>query len=175
MGKQSDRYADLTRAKVAAVFNKLGGMEGADRFLRGEMELVVKKHLIDCDAPPSVPDGWEVVEHKPGGKLEFDPAKIELYLCAEQKQGSIEGHELRKKLEGKPVLNACVLDYLLKHQELISEEWKDKYIFFWGTIYRSPGGDLCVRCLVWYGDEWHWGDGWLGSQWSGVDPAVLCK
>lgn len=175
MGKQSDRYADLTRAKVTAVFNKLGGIEGADRFLRGDVELVVKKHVIDCDASPFVPEGWEVVEHQNSGSFKWNPDEIELYIAGEQKSGSIGGHELKKKLMGKPVLNANVLDYLLEHPELIPEVWKGKWIYFWGTIYRDPVGSLCVRCLRWYGGEWGWSDGWLVSQWGDARPAVLRK
>lgn len=180
------KYKDLNLGKIEAVFNKLGGIEGADRFLRGELELVekvLKKHLIDCDAQPFVPESWEVVEHQPGGpfdstqdkQFEWDPGKVELYLCDEQKKGSIEGNELRKKLKGKPVMNANVLDYLLAHPELIPEEWKGKYIFFWGTIYRHSSGRLYVRYLRWRGDEWDWGFDWLGLHWDDNNPALLRK
>ena len=178
MGKQSDRYADLTRAKVTAVFNKLGGMEGADRFLRGELELVekvLKKHLINCDTQPFIPEGWKVVEHKKGGEVESDPGKIELYLCAEQKDGSVEGHRLREKLAGMLVMNANVLEYLVAHPELIPEEWKGKFIFFWGTIYCYSDGRLSVRFLYWGDGRWNWYFHWLDYLWGGIYPAALCK
>jgi len=166
------KYGEMTFGRLEAIINKLGGIEGAKRFLRGEIELVdinIEKQIIDCDADPFVPEGWEVVEHRGNGKLEWDPAKFELYLCDEQEHGRIAGHELREKLvEGKQTLNANVLDYLLKHSELIPKEWKKKLIFFWGTIYRDHYGLLVVRCINWnrgkYGWGWIWFDDHIGTH-----------
>mgnify|MGYP001356901996 CR=1 FL=1 len=128
-------------------------------------------HLIDCDADPFRPGGWKIVEHKKGGQFQWDLAKILLFLFDIQ---SIKGNELRKKLKGMLVLNANVLDYLLAHPELIPEEWKGKYIFFWGTIYCDSVGCLVVRCLHWNGVKWCWRYLWLGIDFhSGFPAAVL--
>jgi len=141
--------------------------------LRGQAK-VVSAHIIDCDANPFVPDGWQVEEHIKGGQLAFDPAKINLYLSKGQKKGKvIQGHNLRKELKGQPVLNANVLDYLLAHPELIPEEWKSKAVFFWGTIYRGSDGGLYVRYLCWGGGRWDWRCRWLGSGFRGYDPAAV--
>jgi len=136
--------------------------------------------IIDCDVDPFVPKGWQVVEHQKGGKLVWDPDKIQLYLSPEQKDGKwIEGNALRKELANKPVLNANVLDYLLAHPHLIPEEWKKdkngyiRFIFFWGTIYRNSGGYLGVRYLCFNDGEWRWHCGWLDDDWNGHDPAAL--
>lgn len=129
--------------------------------------------VIDCDVAPFTPSGWKVEEHKKGGQCKWDAAQVALYLSKFQKNGVIEGNKLRKELEGKPVLNACVLDYLLAHPHLIPEEWKGKAVFFWGTIYRYSVDDLCVRYLFWDGGRWHWSNGWLGSVWDGRSPAAL--
>ncbi len=170
------KYASLELGTIEAVFNKLGGMEGAQRFLRGDAEVVIKTHTIDCDANPYVPDDWKVEEHIKGGELRWNPDEVELYLCDKQKDGVIEGNKLRKLLKGKPVLNANVLDHLLDNQQLIPEEWKGKAVFFWGTIYRNSDGNLCVRYLYWDDDRWRWNDGWLGGSFGGGDPAALsCK
>jgi len=135
------------------------------------------EHLIDLDADPFLPNGWKGVEnHQKGDQLTWnkDAQKDALYLSERQKQSPwLKGHELRKELGKKPVLSANVLDYLLAHPELIPEEWKGKYVFFWGTIYRDSGDDLCVRCLCWDGGGWRWGLSWLGSDWSGYSPAAL--
>ena len=174
--KDTMKYSDATFGLAEAVFNKLGGMEGAQRFLRGDAEVVIKTHTIDCDANPYVPDGWKVEEHIKGGELVWNPDEVELYLCDKQKGGTIEGNELRKLLKDKPVLNACVLDYLLANPQLIPEEWKGKAVFFWGTIYRHSRGLLCVRFLYWYDGGWYWSHNWLGCSWVDDDPAALsCK
>lgn len=142
--------------------------------IRGMADVVVVNHVIDCDADPFVPDGWKVIEHKKGGHLKWDPAKISLYLPEKQRDGKvIEGNKLRKELEKMPVINANVLDYLLANPHLIPEEWKGKYVFFWGTIYRFSDGDLCVRYLYWLGDGWYWIFLWLGFGWHSHDPAAL--
>jgi hypothetical protein len=145
--------------------------------LLGLSEVTITKHLIDLFADPWVPDGWKVVEHRRGDKeFLFDPSKVVLYLDDGQKDGKvIKGHELRKKLADQPVFNANLLDWYLAHPNLIPEEWKGRAVFFWGTIYRDSGGDLCVRCLVWGGGEWLWRCGWLGDDWGDGLPAASRK
>lgn len=138
---------------------------------RGYATITMMEYVIDCDASPYVPDGWKVEEHQKGGQFKFDVSRINLYLSAAQKKGSIEGNKLRKELAEKPVLNANVLDYLLANPHLIPEDWKGKYVFFWGTVYRHSDGRLCVRYLYWDGDGWRWSF-WLGD-WDGNDPAAL--
>ena len=140
----------------------------------GVAEIKVLEYVIDCDAAPFTPSGLKVEEHKKSGAFKWDTSpQVKLYLSQFQKKGVIGGNKLRKKLAGKPVLNANVLDYLLAHPHLIPEEWKDKYVFFWGTIYRYSGGGLCVRYLGGDGDEWGWSCGWLDCGWSGLSPAAL--
>lgn len=131
------------------------------------------KHIINTDKKPFCPNGWEVVEHRKAGKLEWNPEKVRLHSEPEQEKGYLNGNTLRERLKDKPVLNANVLDYLLKHTELIPEDWKDKYVYFWGTIYRDSGGHLSVRCLGWSGDRWGWSFNWLGHDWYGGHPAAV--
>jgi hypothetical protein len=137
-------------------------------------------HIIDCDADPFVPDGWKVEEHKKGGELDFDPTQMQFYLADGQKNGkSMQGHKLRKDLANMPVMNANVLDYLLTNPDLIPKDWKTdghgntRWIFFWGTIYRYPDGDLYVRCLCRHDCRWDWSGNWLSNDWNGNDPAAL--
>ena len=123
-------------------------------------------------------------------KLPFEGAQIEyhnknsvwkggeLWLAEEQKTGYIEGSKLRKKIP-KSAYNACVLDYLLEHQDEIPESWKTGgWIYFWGTIYRYSSGYLYVRYLIWSGKQWVSRCNWLGNDWHSYDhnyPRVLRK
>lgn len=57
--------------------------------------------------------------------------------------------------DGKEVMNACFLDFLLENPELIPETWRKKnergeavFVIFWGTTYVVSGGFLMVRGLV---------------------------
>ncbi|MGC2459144.1 MAG: hypothetical protein WA435_14245 [Gallionellaceae bacterium] len=141
--------------------------------------LYANKHVIDCAADQPVRKGWAIEEHRNGGNLIWDAAQVELYLSQSQKAGKwINGHELRKKLVRKPVLNANVLDYLLVHQSLIPKEWKGKVVFFWGTIYRCDhigacACDLDVRFLSWGIDGWYSFWHHLDCGLEGNEPAAL--
>ena len=144
------------------------------KVVRGHASIVVAQHVIDLDAEPFVPDGWSVDEHRKDGQFTWDSAKTGLYLSKAQKSGKwVEGNKLRKELAERPVFNANLLDYLLKHPHLIPEEWKGKYVFFWGTIYRNSSGYLRVRCLCFGWDGWYWDYRWLDHDWRDDRPAAL--
>lgn len=145
------------------------------KLMNGQLEVKPIEHLIDCDDDPFIPDDWSVEEHKKGGMFKFNPEKISLYLSEKQKKGNIGGYDLRKELSDKPVMNANVLGCLLVHTELIPEEWKGKYIFFWGTIYRNSVGDLYVRYLYWDGSKWYWFYFWLDDDFNSDCPAALAS
>lgn len=142
--------------------------------LRGLGEVVITKYVVDLDVDPMVPNGWTVEKHTKGGQLEFDSEQIALYLDEQQQDGGvIVGNELRKKLKGKKAYNANLLEFYLANPNLISEEWKGKYVFFWGTIYRSSDGHLYVRYLYWNGVRWYRDYYWLGSDFDVDYPAVV--
>ena len=155
-------------------------------FVRGYAEITQVRHVVDCDAKPFLPNGWEVEEHKKGGQLTLDMSKVKLHLSPNQMDGKrIEGNKLRKELANEPVLNVNVLDYLLAHPDLIPEDWKRNEkedvlrIFFWGTIHRNPNGDICVACLLWGWDFDRGIAGWvcryrrLCDMWCGDDLAAV--
>jgi hypothetical protein len=140
--------------------------------LIGCSEITAIKNIIDLDANPFVPNGWAVEEHKKGGLLDLSKSKIALFLTKKQKKGAVIGNDLRKDFADQPVLNANLLDFYLANQHLIPEDWKGKYVFFWGTIYRDSDGNLFVRCLFWNGGRWGWDCGWLVGDWDADGPAV---
>ena len=149
-------------------------------YLLNLSEIKPIEYAIDCDADPFVPEGWKVEEHKKGGVLKWDTLEYAkekyLYLSKSQKRGGlINGNKLRKILADEPVLNANVLDWLLKkeHQHLIPEELKDRNVYFLGTIYRNPDGGPCVRFLYWRGGGWLGGWSWLGDGCDVLGPALL--
>ncbi|OIO08326.1 hypothetical protein COX68_01035 [Candidatus Falkowbacteria bacterium CG_4_10_14_0_2_um_filter_41_15] len=135
-----------------------------------------KKHVIDSDvAPvshkpisPDHADQWKIEEHRPGGIITFDPAKILLYRSAKQRKhgaNGIYGHSLRKELADKPVLNSTVFEYLMAHPEIIPDSWKGKVIIFWGIVYRfrqcrPSHSSLCVHFIYWCKDS--------GGRWEGA-------
>ena len=160
--------ADLKRLSQGDVFAQILPV------LRGLGEVIITKYIVDLDADPFVPSDWKVVEHTRGGKLEFDPRKVQLYLDEEQQAGRlIVGNKLREKLKGKTVFNANLLEFYLKNPHLIPDEWKGKAVFFWGTIYRDSLGNLCVRCLYWNDSSWDWRYRWLDDRFHDRSPAAI--
>ncbi|MFH0912430.1 MAG: hypothetical protein V1807_02095 [Patescibacteria group bacterium] len=153
---------------ITDLLEKLGGSSGQDwlkalkLFLRKEEKSKVI-HIINCHANLLWRRGWTVEEHREGDQLEWDPNKIQLYQSGQIYNNA---REFYKGLVGKAVLNACVLDYLLAHPEIIPEEWKGKHIFFWGTVYKLPNCELCVRYLYWDGFHWTWDGAIFGYLWG---------
>lgn len=187
MSSNNDLMLDVSQAAELKLAFRRNGWNNAEiknlsegdilanvlRVIRGQAEIKMIEHLIDCDANPFIPDGWSVEDHKKSGMFKFNPKKISLYRSKKQKKGSIEGNDLRKELANQPVLNANVLDYLLAHPELIPEEWKGEHIFFWGTIYRNSVDYLYVRHLHWNGSRWSWGYVWLILGFASDFPAAI--
>ncbi len=142
------------------------------KFLRKETCWGVKNTSATGENP-FTPEGWTVEEHR---HSEFDPTKVKLHLSPAQAAGkSVQGHKLRKELIKLSVANANALDFYLANPHLIDEKWKGKLVFFWGTIYRDRGGNLCVRCLCWRGGRWRWLYHWLDSDFDDGCPALLLE
>lgn len=181
--KQDFATQDVTFGQANALLKKLMAMMRVDdpvevvrRINSDEWTLVGPAEstafdLVDCNVAPFVPEGWTVLENRQCGTIK--PDDIDLYVFEEQKEGSVSGYELQKKLANLPVLNAVMLDWYLAHPERIPETWKGKLVFFWGTIYRRANGRPYVRYLYWDGDQWDWNCFWLGGSFlSGVPAAV---
>jgi hypothetical protein len=151
--------------------------------VRGFSAITPILHAIDCDADPFIPDGWIVLPedqlpNRVKGIFTWEPTKVKLYPSKKKKGDRyILGHDLREELANQSVLNVNLLDYLLKpeNQHLIPEDWKGKYVFFWGTIYRSSYGSLYVRYLYWFDGAWGWGYGLLDDDFSSRSPAALAS
>ncbi|GEM_PF-659694 len=136
--------------------------------------------IIDLDSDPFIPNGLKLESHQKHGQFKWDPKKIKLYLSDNQRNDkTIRGHNLRKELEKQKVLNANLLDFLLKNPRLIPKNWKvgengkTRYIFFWGTIYRDSSDSLYVRCLLWNVGEWRWSYDLLVLVWGADDPSAV--
>jgi hypothetical protein len=131
--------------------------------------------VINLEADPFVPNGWAVEEHKMGGLFDFGKSKIELFRTKKQQCGYVVGYNLREELAREPVLNANVLDYVIEHPEFIPEDWKGKYVFFWGTVYICSLGRQCVRYLHWSNNRWSWHYRLLSTDWDNFRLAACAQ
>lgn len=156
---------------VACEGDKLGQFK---QVLLGHASINIVEHVINCDDDPFIPDNYFVEEHQKGGSFRWDTSRVELYLADNQTNGhTLRGFDLRKEMAKKAPFNANVLDYLLSNPHLIPEEWKRRFVFFWGTVYRANNGYQYVRFLFWREDRWIWQMYRLDMDWTGLYPAAV--
>lgn len=112
---------------------------------------------------------------------EVDFAKVRLVSMLKKRESFIKGEERLKRLKGvgNIRLDAKVFQTLWENQSLIPESWKEKtdgnvtFIFFDGTVLRSPGGGRYVLYLYWDDGRWGWYYSWLEDDWSVDDPSAV--
>jgi hypothetical protein len=176
------KYGQLTLGQIEAVINKIGGAEGVKALLAGQIVVQSVRHYIDCESTPQIAPGWSVHEHNfRESFLKWDPTKVELFLSKDQINGKdIRGSELHKVVPARFALNANVLDYLLRHTELIPDAWKQDengrtlYVHFWGTIFKTDNDIMIVRHLYWDGGKWCNHYSTFYTRWYKNEPAAMC-
>jgi hypothetical protein len=116
-----------------------------------------EKFTVDCSADPLILKPCKVRNHDKGSsetKLSFKT--IGLLLAGDQHNALAEKVYERLKKKKVRLLNANVLDFLLKNQVLIPDSCKELTIVFWGTIYEYENGELFVRTLSWIPADKNW-------------------
>ncbi|MES2223824.1 MAG: hypothetical protein V4469_02735 [Patescibacteria group bacterium] len=143
--------------------------------------------LIDTTKSPHIyGELWSIAENwTHHGVIKFIDIKekLELHLDPVQLEGSIRGNDLYEHLKEKNVnvLNGTIWEYLRTHHNEIPVTWmigpkgNAQYIFFWGTIDRSPEGDLYVRYISWTGGNWVFSNYLLGGNWHEDFPAAVLE
>lgn len=128
---------------------------------------------IKLPKAPYVPyKDWTVEYDAP--MASFDPSKLSLHLEPEQEEGYMKGEILAERMKGKG-LNSNVLKYLLDNPKLIPDEWKGKYVHFFGTVLRDPDGRRCVLFLSWRDGAWDWFAHWLERGWDARNPSAVAS
>jgi len=155
------------------------GAAGKGPYRGGRSVACGDETVIDCSAEPILPDGWEIrpedqIASRHTGDLVWTPDAVRLHLDPGQENGHwIRGCDLKKALEGKPVLPANVLDWLCENRGQIPQAWKGRAVYFWGTIYRDRYGVPVVRCLQWSDGRWIWYFNRFGNFWYDSEPAAV--
>ena len=171
-------------------FNNLT-KEERDLFYNG-VHAISEPKIIPIDrAQPFDPvellgQGWTIDEQDEDSLAltQVNLAKVRLEHMLKKGEDRITGEEKLKRLKETNYirLDAKVFQTLWENKTLIPEVWKQKtngnttYIFFDGTILRSPDGFRYVLYLCWSGGQWSWGCGWLDDGWdAGFPSAVLAS
>ena len=132
--------------------------------------------------PTFVGNGWTIDEQdeRSLALAELDLTKVRFETMLKDGETRITGEEKLKRLKEAEFvrLDARIFQTFWENQYLIPESWKEKvngnirYIFFDGTVLRSPGGYRYVLFLAWNGGQWRWDYGWLGSDWAVSGPSA---
>lgn len=123
---------------------------------------------IDSNRRPTPPKGYRVVLHDKQGLVEWDPERVTLHQVLEldpetvtlhrvgrtESVRSITGTEFLEELRDKLTFNACVGYFLLENQDLISVEWRSRYLVFPDTLFQNRvTSELLVLVLIWDGES----------------------
>lgn len=157
------QYKRLDVGQIGAILTRLGGMNGVTDFLRGVTDVVERKHEINLDADPYIPDGGTVVRHDKHGTVQWFPSNMEL------RPGNKPF-----TWETRSFWNATLLDWLLRrdNQQFIPTAWRytpsgePRRIYFLGTQYgyQDESEGRVSRYMEWSERSGTWVAGTIRSE-----------
>jgi hypothetical protein len=144
-----------TFGRPEAVWNKLGGEEGVDRFLRGKTVVSTPGSnilTIDREVKPTYSDWMKEVMHpelENTGPSHLDPGSAVLYLHPKQKNGGVMGGDkLYGFLKDTGLIEHCldlrVGEELAGQPHLWPAVWKGKAVSLWKSVVLDHDGNLSV-------------------------------
>ena len=150
--------------------------------IRGNVTLQFDSIIrVDRSVRPTYPDWARIVMHpelENLGPVEFDAAKLELWLHEGQKDGKwVNGQVIYEYLKEKKMLENCLgLSDLIAIQakgiDFFRRHFASKAVFAWKSVVRRRRGFLNVPCLCEGGDEVVLDWDWLGDGWNDNYPAL---
>jgi hypothetical protein len=120
-------------------------------------------NIIDGDGFPFPPKTHHVLSNHDLGQIYWDPDKA--FLWSLPGGQALKGLDLYQQIKDQPLLNAAVLEFLLRYPHLLPESWKDEEVAFLGTIYSNLDGRQGVRVLYWDKERWDWEFADLDCHW----------
>ena len=168
----------MEAGKQFTAFLKNGG-----RVIVGEPKVIEIDRSESFNPAKLIGEGWTIEEQDERSLAlsELDLTKIQFKTMLKDDEPYVKGEEKLRRLKetGYIRLDAKIFQTLWENQALIPEDWKEKinnntrYVFFDGTILRSPRGARFVLCLYWRVGRWRWYYRWLGDDWSIGRPSAL--
>lgn len=170
------------------------------RFITGEIKAVTTKLF---DHTEFLGSGWSIWKGSVSGdgtsgaenvdlrSLSLPKIDLDLFLfetCLKEGENSITGFEKLRRLEkmskfirfGDNVFLGLWLDYQTNKENSVLETFYRTrgviYLDFFGTIFRSPGGNPHVLYLCRFDDDrWRRRCNWLGRDWLAPGLSAGCK
>ena len=133
---------EIHKDLALCVMNKMGGVEVAKMFLRGEVEL--DPPIIDCNQDPIYYPGYKISQHTRTGIMVWRPADYILYELTNGKTVQ----ELLVKYASHRIINGNFRDFLIESPDKLPKAWKGKKLLFLGTVFQEEKtSDLGVLCM----------------------------
>jgi len=158
-------------------------LKNGGKVIVGEPRIILIDRSQPFDPIKFLGKGWsfEEQDERSLALTELDLTKVRLEIMLMEGEAYINGEEKLRQLKKADYirLDAKVFQTLWENQMLIPERWKEKtngdttYIYFDGTVLRSPDGDRYVLCLDWSDGQWDWYYDWLGSGWDVLRPSAV--
>ena len=158
-------------------------LKNGARVIIGEPKVIPIDRSTAFNPAEFIGKGWTIEEQdeRSLALTEVDLTVIRFETMLKDGETRINGEEKLRRLKkaGHIRLDAKVFQTLWENQHLIPERWKEKtnnnttYIFFDGSVLRSPDGDRGVLCLCWDGVGWDWDYDWLGIDWDTDYPSAV--
>lgn len=176
------------RGPLTDLLEKLSGEDGdqwlraLNKMLRRENPWEPKIFPINRDQPfdseKFLGRGWTINEQDERSLYitQLDLNEVRLEHMLRKDEDVIKGEEKLRRLKeaGHIRLDAGIFQAFRKNQVLIPRSWIGNFVYFDGTILRSPTGNRCVLFLFWRDGQWDWGYFWLEQDWTtGSSSAVL--
>jgi len=129
---KKERYKPEEVAKLRQLLPRLRDI------IYGRAEVMVVKHVVDCNIDPVVPEDWKLHRHNGIGKLELELKNGKLHRLVDERGRRISLNRRRAP--------ANVLDYLVASPHIIPDDRET--IYFRGTEFLHPGKFICIRVLI---------------------------
>ena len=168
--------------------------EEFDRFRKRQQALAVSESQtitaeVDLDANPILLfNDAKLVRHRKQGSVivEYRPVEDELYVNGKRFVGWSFNEELagdaggissvssilRSEADKHNPCNATLADWLFEHQWFIPKKCRKEVWYFWGSEWRSSGGQHRICYLSCKGTKWIKGSSWIERSWVAQGPSA---
>lgn len=153
------------------------------RVIIGEPRIAKIDRTKSFNPAEFIGNGWTIEEQdeRSLALAEVDIAAIRFETMFNDGETRITGEEKLKRLKsaGYVRLDAKVFQTFWENQYLIPERFKEKtngnttFVFFDGSVFRSPYGSRSVLFLFWIDSRWNWRYAWLADDLNANNPSAV--
>lgn len=158
-------------------------LKNGAKLIIGEPEIVKIDRSQPFDPVGFIGKGWSIREEdaRSLALTELDLTKVQFKTMLREDERVVKGEKKLQRLKesGYIRLDARIFQTLWENQYLIPEKWKEKtegyttFIYFDGTVLRSPRGRRYVLSLCWDDGRWGWRYRWLEDGWVVDYPSAV--